>query len=244
MAVRILDIDTTSVNRKVPAATLEAVDAIHSHYGHAGPAFVECLINERLTSGETLRLQIMEQARKIAGKQADSARLRAAIPLAILYVAGLLAKRFGLLDETVPVAKAVTWAWDQSTQSANSRVLSAHDQAIANLRRGVLERLNVTIKRISPAYYHSRDLQQPVNNREAMGWYDDDAVYLPIERAREAAGSGISERALTQLFTSRDLLAKRHDRRRVHIRSVPGVGKIDVYALKRSEFAPGSTIGL
>ena len=44
MAVRIVDIDVTGVNRNVDQATLAQIAAIEAHYGHAGPAFVRALV--------------------------------------------------------------------------------------------------------------------------------------------------------------------------------------------------------
>jgi hypothetical protein len=159
------------------------------------------------------------------------------MPLAVLFVAGSLAKRFGILDESVPIAKAVSWAWNQFAQSSVAQALSPRDQALANLRQWIAERWDTTIKQISQAADRgSRTL--PMNNRETLGWYDDDTIYLPVRRAREAAGSSITERDLAAYLASQKLLSRRQDNRRIAIRYIPHIGKIDAYALKRTEFGP------
>jgi hypothetical protein len=46
MAVRIADIDVTSVNANVDAGTLAAIEGIAHHFGHTGDAFVRALVAE------------------------------------------------------------------------------------------------------------------------------------------------------------------------------------------------------
>jgi hypothetical protein len=48
MAVRIVDIDVTGVNRNVDRATLGTIGQIDQHFGHAGPAFVQAMIEHGL----------------------------------------------------------------------------------------------------------------------------------------------------------------------------------------------------
>jgi uncharacterized protein (DUF927 family) len=43
MAVRILDIDVTDINRHVDAETLHTINSVEQNHGHAGPAFVRAL---------------------------------------------------------------------------------------------------------------------------------------------------------------------------------------------------------
>ena len=93
MAVRIVDIDVTDTNRAVDMTTLAQIDAIERHYGHAGPAFIRALIEAVVHRQPTvLRDRVLRAARQLAGKDADSAKTRAATPFALLLVAGELAK--------------------------------------------------------------------------------------------------------------------------------------------------------
>ncbi len=236
MAVRIIDVDVNGVNRAVAPGTLAAIEQIYRHHGHAGPAFVAGLIAEGYHhEPDELRTTVLAAAQAITGQGADSARIRAATPLALLQVAGTLAKRFGLLDEAVQVGDAVTWGWTRFETSSDGLALSPGDQAINNLRRWIAERWDVTIKPIGDAV-RSGTGDGRSNNREAVGWYDADAVYLPISRAREAAGGTVKDQFLAQLLQDRGLLARRHDARRAAVRWIPGVGKFDAYALPRAEF--------
>jgi hypothetical protein len=47
-----------------------------------------------------------------------------------------------------------------------------------------------------------------VNNREAIGWYDKTAVYLPTARLRDASNGQVREQWLASLLKDRKLLAR------------------------------------
>ena len=69
MAVRIVDVDVTDVNRRVDAATLARIEGIERHYGHAGPTFVRALIEAGLhRQGPALRERVLSTARVLAGE--------------------------------------------------------------------------------------------------------------------------------------------------------------------------------
>lgn len=235
MAVRIVDVDVNGVNRAVIASTLKEIQQIKSHFGHAGPAFVAGLIADgHHRDPEVLRNTVLAAAGKIAGERADSARIRAATPLGVLQVAGTLAKRFNILPDDVAIGEAIAWAWKQFEASSDGLALSPDEQAITNLRQWIAERWDVTIKYVGPVTNSNGEVR--TNNREAVAWYDADAVYVPVSRAREAAGGAVKDQYLGKLLVDRGFLTRRHDERRAAIRTVPEVGKIDAYALKLSEF--------
>src|ERR1051326_834682 len=218
MAVRQVDIDVNDVNRKVDTKTLRKFQQIISHYGHAGPAFVEGLIREGYhREPGKLAAAISAAAKRIAGDDADSARLRAATTMAVLQVAGTLAKQFGLINKAVPVAHSVNWAWARFVESSDGRALTPEDQALGNMRRWIAERWGVTLKSTEVNADHGQ-FEPRGNNREAVGWYDGDTIYLPPPRAREAAGGAVKEQFLSRLLAKRDLLARRHDERRLAVR--------------------------
>ena len=236
MAVRITDIDVTGVNRAVPKATLDAIAAIHRNHGHAGPAFVQGLVDAGLRDDpEQLRAAVLATAAKLAGEGTDSARIRAATPLAILHVAGSLAQRFGLLPANTQIGGAIKWAWGKFVSSSDALSLDPAEQAIRSIRGWVAERWDVTIKHVDAAL-DSDDKAMRLNNREALGWYDANAVYIPVARVRDAAGKTIKEQQIGKILEQRGLLERRHDAQRAALRTVPRIGKIDCYALKRSEF--------
>jgi hypothetical protein len=233
MAVRIVDVDVTDVDRAVPAPTMRAVAGIDSHYGHAGPAFVEQIIAVGLhQTPEVLRERILAEARRLAGDSTDSALIRAATCLAVPLVAGHLAQKFGLIPSFIDIEAPIRWAWTRFQKSSDAEALEPADQVISMLRAWIAERWDVTIKEIDAGGY---GFDRKINNREALAWYDRDTIYIPAHRLREAAGETLKAVQISKILIDRDMLARRHNNKRAVIRFVPGIGRIDAYALKRSE---------
>jgi hypothetical protein len=244
MAVRIVDIDVTGVNRQVDAATLRAINEIEHHFGHAGAAFVGKLIEHGLhRQARALRDRVLKAAAMLTGGDADSATIRAAIPLALLWVAGEFAKNFRLVPDTTPVKDAVWWAWDRFRQSSDAAALDPEAQVIARLSTWIAQRWDVTIKNV--------EADSGVNNRETVAWYDDNAIYIPKQTLREAAGSSLRESEVASILSRRGFIAKRTEADRLYVRFVPKVGRIEAYALSRSQFGrsnhvtePGSSFSV
>jgi hypothetical protein len=240
MAVRFPDVDVTSVNRSVPQDTLQEIEAgITDHHGHAGPAFVCRLVEHGYrVRPDDLRQLILDAARRLAGENADSARIRAALPFGLVLTAGGLAAGFGLLPESVDLGAAVTWVWQASNGSSDAVALRPDEQIVRNLRAWIAERWDVTIRSTTPAYDGSGYPRK--ESREALGWYNDAAVYLPTSRIREAAGGALKEVEIARVLDQQGLLAKRESERRLAVRYVPKVGKVQCYALSRAEFGLGA----
>jgi len=241
MAVRILDVDVTSVNRAVPHDVLAKIDGILKHHGHAGPTFVRRLVEHGYhAQPDDLRQTILSAARLIAGSDADSMRIRAATVFALLLVAGGLAKEFGLLPATTDVESAVKWGWQQFDQSSDALALKPEQQVIVNLTTWIAQRWDVTIKPIEPgidAYGQVR-----TNNRDALGWYDEEAVYLPTNLIREASGGALKETQIARILDEKGYLAKRESAKRLAVRYVPRIGKSQCYALSKERFGWGSAV--
>ena len=228
MAVRFPDIDVTDVNRQVDAETLNRIEGINQHYGHAGRAFVRELFEAGLHRRPLeVRERIMQIARNLAGEASDSGTIRAAMPFAILIVAGEMAKAFRVLPESEETMPAVLWAWATFRQSLDSLALDPKEQAIANIREFVAAWWNVTIRFIG----HEGN----THSRQAEGWYDDDAVYLPRVTLLKAAGGTLKESQISKTLAVRRLLA-RSDTNRHTVQWIPGFKRVRAYALKRSEF--------
>ena len=229
MATRIVDIDVTGVNRRVSADVLAAMGQIDKHFGHAGPIFVQRLIAAGLhRKPDVLRHEILELAKALAGVGADSATLRAALPFAILHMAGELAKKFQVLPDTLDVNAIVQWAFRHFQESNDAVALTPGLQAEANLRTWISERFGSSIHPTTPRY--------EIRHRDAVGWYDEDAVYIPRERLREAAGTNLKEKQIALHLDAAGHLARREDEKRRYVRYVRGVGHVDCYALRRPEF--------
>jgi hypothetical protein len=139
-------------------------------------------------------------------------------------------------DPAVDVDAAVAWAWDGFTDSLGAAALDPEMQAEKNLRQHIAEHRDITIKKTEPG---ARD---PHNNRDAIGWYDRSAVYIPVARIVDAAGGGLSERAIGTMLHRRGLLA-RHKRGRLTVDYVPKIGYVPCYALKVGDFSPTAAAG-
>jgi len=83
MAVRFPDVDCSDVNANVAPETLAAIRSIYRNYGTANMVFGRGFLANRLyepSRAATLRQKILDRATNIAGKTADRARQRAALP--------------------------------------------------------------------------------------------------------------------------------------------------------------------
>ncbi|QIJ74382.1 DUF927 domain-containing protein [Methylobacterium sp. NI91] len=231
MAVRIPDVDISGINRAVDQRVLDQIGAIDRNFGHAGPAFVEALIGVglHLKAGE-IRQNVVQAAQAIAGTGADGKHVRAAMPFAILNTAGRLAQRLGVLPEAVDVGRAVRWAWDRFTKSTDAVALDPEQQATTNLRAWIAERWGSSIHPTMPD-----DGARPPN-RDALGWYDETAVYLPAQRIVEAAGGALKEIEIGRALDAQGFIAKTKDADCYFVSFVPKIGKIKAYALSRSAF--------
>jgi hypothetical protein len=129
----------------------------------------------------------------------------------------------------------VLWAWGRFLASSDAVALDPEAQAITGLRTWIATRWDVTVKSVDEAVDRIDAARRP-NNREALAWYDDAAVYLPTGSLAEAAGGALKEQHVAELLDRRGLLARRHDAKRRAVRWVPRVGRVDCYALRRDAF--------
>jgi hypothetical protein len=72
--------------------------------------------------------------------------------------------------------------------------------------------------------------------REAVGWYDEDTVYIPKDRIVEATGKVIKASNIGPALARRRLLVKHPEPDRYYVRYVPKVGRVASFALRRDEF--------
>jgi hypothetical protein len=235
MAARFADVDCADVNRKVSRARIDAISGIFRHYGQAGPTFIHRFIAAGLhRDPDQLRQRIYKMAARLA--DTNGARARSALPFALITVSGELARRLGVLPPVANVNAAVRWAWATFVDSQGATALDPEQVALNNLRRYIAEHRDVTIKKTRLGPFESR------NNRDAVGWYDDRAVYIPVDRIADAAGGALSERAIGRMLERRKLLAG-HGEDRLTVRYVPKIGHVECYALKLAEFSPTANVG-
>ena len=126
-------------------------------------------------------------------------------------MAGRLAQDFDLLPWSLDLEGAIQWSWDRFTRSSDAEALAPDEQAVANIRAWIAERWDVTIKSVDTG---ADGFDRKLNNREAVAWYDEIAIYLPVQRLREASGETLKAQQIVKALTDGDLLAKRHDGKR------------------------------
>jgi hypothetical protein len=231
MAVRFVDVDCSDVDSNVPKKTLETIAGIYRNFGHGWHRFIAALMKAGLHKdperGE-LRATILDLAARIAGENADGARQRAALPFALIATGGRLAQQFGVLPENADIASAIKWGWERFVRAPGALALTPEARALSNLRRWIAELWDAALKRIDAEYHNARD---------AAGWYDADAIYIPTDRMLEAIGGVMSVRPfVNRVLEQQDLLLRRRDEHRAAIRMVPKIGKVDVYCLKLKAF--------
>ncbi len=228
MAVRFADIDVAGCNRAVEKERLNTLRTILMHYGQAGPEFVRQLMRCKLhRDSAVLKEKVLKAARTLAGTGADGAKIRAAIPFAVLLVSGELARQFGILPQTTSVRTAIGWAWESYTSSSGALALMPEEQAMEALRAYIARGWDVTIKDV--------DDRKRINNREACGWYNDETIYLPVACFREVTSSIVKERRLAKLLEERKLLSE-CGTDRIPVRYIKDIGHVTSYALKREDF--------
>jgi hypothetical protein len=240
LSARFIDINVDDVNPNVDKQEMAKLEAaIKANYGHAGPAFVKALLDNGYSKPEgrgTLRQIIDEHAASLAGEEAKSIRRRAARVLAVVSVAGKLAKEFGLLPGEMDVDAAVAWAWRKFGESSESEALTPANSAISNISQWIAERWHVTIKPVKTEdFCNSHD-----NNRETVGWYSkaQRAIYINPDRLVHAAGGGLTKIRLSKLLKDNDCLARTRDEARIALSYVEGCGPGPFYALRMDRFGP------
>jgi hypothetical protein len=228
MAVRFPDVDCSDVDANVPRKVLAEIGGIHHNYGVAiGPFAAAFMDGGWFDKPEELRAKIFVAADAIAGADADGAKRRAALPFALIGACGTLAREYGFLPKSTDVQAAVKWGWGRFIGSTEALALDPYAQALANLRRWIAEHWDVALKKTELPYKTSRD---------AVGWHDDDAIYIPTDRMLAAIGGVMSVRPFVRRLDEQKLLLRTTSDQRLVIRNVPKVGKVDVYCLDRKEF--------
>ena len=224
--------DVALVGTKEAPEVFSAIKGIDHHFGRAGPAFVEALIADGAhLETDALKEMLRTSTAALAGDEANGALERAATPFALMWAAGLLARRFKLIPEKADVDRAVKQAWAMFRGSSSAAVLAPVEEAIRMLRDGIASTWDRTIVSID----------NPNGTRDAIGWHNADAVYVLKDHLARLAGNVLPEADLARALDERGLLVGRKtDRKRRLVYFVPGVGRVAAYALDTNAFGKGS----
>ena len=226
VVVRVIDLVIKAVMVD-PKEFLEIETLFRENYGHAGPLFVQRLIEEgQHADPAQLRDLVTASTAALAGKDASAIERRAAGVLGIIRAAGELAQTYRLLPPSLDIDKAITSLWDDFRASDSAEVLDPYTAAIERLGIAIRQNLDVTIKKL-PRPDHE-------NNVKAEGWHDGNYVYLPGDVLSKYSGLPASQIA-KRLHA--DKMLSPGEGNNLARQWVPGVGRLRVYALFRSHFA-------
>lgn len=180
LSARFPDIDVTS-GARVSAETIQRIEAVKAHFGHAGPAFVRWLIAEGWhRNGAELRKKIDAAAKVLAG-DVNPAQVRAARVFALVQIAGELAVDAGLLPDAGKIAGAVKTAWETFIESDEGRATEGESSLLDGFKSWVVRNMGGAI--IEAGY------ESP---REVMGWHTLDQIILDWEAIKDVRKLGLS----------------------------------------------------
>ena len=192
MSVRFADIDVTDINSKVEKGFIDKIlTGIQGNFGCSGSAFCRALIDSGLhLKPEELRLRVQAAAKNLAGDNGDGSLERAAMPLAMIQVAGELAQEYEILPQ-YDLAASIQWAWSSYLASADAASLDLTQNCIDALENYLASNWNVTIK----------DLRgEERSSREAVGWYDDNCIYIRATEIVAAVDIGLKRAEIARIL--------------------------------------------
>lgn len=227
VVVRVVDLVIKAV--MVDPKEFQQIEALfRDNYGHAGPKFIQALIEEgHHADPATLREMVMASTAALAGKDASAIERRAAGVLGLICAAGELAQGYRLLPPSLDIGKAIESIWADFKTSDSAEVLDPYTAAIERLGVAIRQNLDVTIKKL-PKPDHD-------NNVKAEGWHDGNYVYLPGDVLTRYCGLPANQIA-KKLHADRMLSPG--EGKNLARKGVPGIGyDFRVYALFRSHFA-------
>lgn len=239
VAARILDLnvdllDNVRVSDSSPILDIHA--ALRANYGHAGPAFVQGLVD----SGYVARAGDLEGRRKAIAKKIaptySGLEGRVADILSTVYLAAELCVEFGILPksfvEKVWKAGEVVWGNFKASAPANK------DQSVVDdVTRWIVPKLGSSIIPID---------EDSKKYRETEAWYDNLFFYVPVGSLEKACGGVLREASIIRTLGLAGILIKEKPDRNIS-RYIPKVSRnyahyrLSVAALKinlpESEFS-------
>lgn len=227
ISVRIPDINVSGVNAEVPPATMNEVNKVKTNFGHAGPMFVQALIDQGLHGdSDELQRKIDALSVKIAGSENSELR-RAAIPFAVVACAGGLAKAAGILPKTIDVDATITWGWKQFRTNNESTGGDRKDEALDTFNAWLSRNWNLTVV--------SKTESAP--KREVEAWYDDKFVYVKKDTLEKVLPQTITVTDFVNRMKSMNILIP-DGSRNVH-KYTPGLNIGTCYWLARPAILEG-----
>lgn len=189
LSARFPDIAVTA-GVSVSADTIQSIEAVKAHFGHAGPAFVRWLISEGWhTRGAELRKRIDVAARLLAedgdteeapADGAHPAKVRAARVFALVQIAGELAVEAKLLTDAEKIRSAVRTARQTFAKSDEGRATEGESSLIDGFRSWVARNKGGAL--ISAG---------EESTREVVGWYTEELMILDYKAVEDISRLGL-----------------------------------------------------
>jgi len=224
---------------------LAALDEIKRHYGHAGPVFIQHVINEGYPNDvDRLRKRVKEAEAKLSAIGDAPQRRRVANAAAILLVAGELAQEAGLVSEGYDLQSAVRRVLERSYVRM-AQNMDPMETALINLREGVLGRIGVDVRELEydqdtvhreVVAYFGYDEGHSIFTSKAEGRSDDKRFYfIPVDQLAKFGGGNVTASAIARELKKRDDLITPNAKNSIW-ETLPRGGKIKHYRVSGSFF--------
>lgn len=224
-ALRIIEINVAGTHKDI-GDDFKRVEEVKRNYGHAGPTFVRHLFAEGLVENPgRLRDMLADAEEEIGAEYADAALRRAARPLALLLVAGRLAKDAGLIDiDDDQLVMTTQWALDAFLSSDSGQVLNQTDTVRDSLIRAF--QLEGRFDALAPEDYERV-------NPQRCGFHDADFLYIEESRLVEVTGDATTRDNALRALKAAGLLEQ--DANGTYLfRYLKGRGKLKHYRVKKA----------
>jgi putative DNA primase/helicase len=228
-AVRVPDINISDM-KKVSRELYARIAKCKTNFGHAGSDFVVRLFKDGfVTDPDALFAKVMDTVDIIAGPGAEAPMRRAAVPFAVMGVAGDVAKAAGVIPVKADLQGAIEWAWTSYLSSSEAEPLNPMARAIDRMRETLQRDWDVEIFELAA-------LQVANDNHRAVkwGWYDDDTIYILRERLSDLAGKADKPQAIAKALRDFGFLQTCGDK--LHHTYLKGRGALPHYRLNLRGF--------
>lgn len=212
ISVRCLPISVDDVPNLDAKRVAKFYDGILQNYGHAGPAFVEGLIEAGYHENpEAIKADIDELCGDIIGDEVSSAQRRAARVIGLIYWCGNFAQDIGLLPDTLDIKGLCERIWEARQNDVIS--MPINERAAQNVIREIARRRKIDIYEAG-----GLDNDHPEHrSKTPVGFYaEGECIYIPVDKLQELSHGLGTIKMITKELAAQDYLIKRSAGGRTH----------------------------
>lgn len=236
-AVRLLDMDVSEVNGKVPLDVIFRLrDTVYDNHGWAGEMFVKQLVDAGYADDAKTILEMRKRfVNEIAGGDPVGVSARAADILAILKVGVELALQWGVLPE------AFRGRFDDAIRALWAQVMGG---AVFNSNATIINQIQFWVNS-----RWDRSVVEVGNSsgvRDVEAWYDAEIIYVTPEKLLEATGNVVREIEIKKVLDENESIISVSEKaqKKFNHRYIPGVANLKHVRLVRNKFRDsGGTVG-